>query len=106
MANIGGSASIAPTPGATVTITLNTDVHTMVASWTAGQAETVNLSGTQKAGQHLVLVILNDGTIRVITLGTGLVGNGIITGIVSKTSVLSFISDGTNFYEMSRTVGI
>jgi len=91
--------------GSTVTVALSTDA--LVRKWTTTQNHTVNISGTQKAGQLLILLITNDATLpRVTTLGTGFVGVGTITGVISKTSAVMFISNGTSFFELCRTVGI
>lgn len=107
MANIGGREILSPTPGATVTITIDTSVPHTIARWTAAQISTINISGTPVDGQELILLITNDAVLgRVMTLGTGLLGNGIITGIVSKKSIVTFVADGGTFIETSRTVGI
>lgn len=95
----------AETPGATVTINLATRAR--VRTWTAGQDETVNLTGTQASGDLLILIITNDATTgRTITLGTGFVSSGAVVGVTSKVSILTFVSNGTNYYELARTVGI
>jgi hypothetical protein len=107
MANIGGTLILLPTPGSTVTITISTDLPHQVAAWTAGQAETINISGTPNDGQLLTMVITNDATLgRLLTLGTGLLGNGTVLNIVSKKTILSFIAYGGTFHEISRTIGI
>lgn len=96
------SQQISATPGATVTLDITTGTF---AKWTAGEAETVNASGTQFAGQNLTCIIVNDGTLgRVITFGTGFKSIGVLTGTISKVGVIKFISDGTNFYELARTL--
>lgn len=88
----------APTPGSTVAIAVS-NTPFKVYSWTAGETETVNLSGTHSAGQIIVLQILNDVTLaRTITLGTGFKSTGVIVGTTTKTATAMFISDGTNFY--------
>lgn len=92
-----------PTPGATVTIDCTTG---NLFSWTAGENETVNISGTQKAGQIITFMIANDALARTITLGTGIVSSGIIVGTALKTAVAVFQSNGQSFYELSRTLGL
>jgi len=95
----------APTPGATVAIDLTTGAKSF--KWTVGEAETVNISGSQLAGQELTLILVQDsGSGRVITFGTGFKSAGTITLTTSETSVVSFRSDGTNFYETGRIAGI
>lgn len=97
------NALISPTPGPTVTIDPS---QGNVAKWTAGENETVNISGSHAAGQRLTLMIVNDALARTITLGTGFISIGVIIGTALKTSVSCFQSDGTNFVELSRTLGL
>ena len=107
MANIGGSQIIDATPGTTVTITIDARVPRTVARWTAGQNTTINISGTPIDGQMLHILVTNDGVLgRTLTLGTGLLGNGLALGIISKKSMMTFIADGGTFIETSRTIGI
>lgn len=107
MANVGGRSIITPTPGSTVTITIATDVPHMIAVWTSGEAETINISGTPTDGQLLTCIITNDATLgRLLTLGTGLLGSGTVLNIVSKKTVLHFAAYGGTFHEVSRTIGI
>ena len=104
-ADIPNSASqITATPGATVTLDVATG-H--VAKWTASENETINASGAQHVGQELTCIITNDATLaRTITFNTGFRALATIIGTTSKVSVIRFISDGTNFIEVSRTVAI
>lgn len=107
MAAMGSVNVLAPTPGATVTITINTEMARHQAAWTAGEAETVNISGTPKDGMVLTLIITNDGVLgRIITLGTGFSGNGTIIGVASKKSTAYFEASGGVFYELGRVVGV
>lgn len=106
MANIGSCNTIAGTPGATVTITFDNTFTQTIVSWTAGETETVNLSGTQKAGMFLILMITNDALARTITLGTGMTSTGVIVGTALKTAIVVMLSNGTTFYELSRTLGL
>lgn len=106
VADMGGTKVITPTPGATVTLTIDATVKHTIASWTSGEAESVVISGTPADGNVLTLVVLNDGVLpRVITSSTGLSGLGIVTGVASKRSTVSFVALGGVFYETSRTVG-
>lgn len=93
----------APTPGATVAITISTGAKTF--KWTAGEDETVNISGTQLAGQEITCQILDSGT-RTITFGTGFKAAATVVGVNGKTATVTFRSDGTNFYEIGRAVEI
>lgn len=100
---IGVYLSASPTPGATI----NLDASTAnLFKWTAGENETVNVTAGQKAGRVITLMILNDAVIRTITLGTGIVSVGVIVGTALKTGVVVLQSDGTSFYELSRTLGL
>lgn len=101
------AVTTSPTPGATVSLAVSNNLDIQISSWTAGENETVNISGSHPAGKILIIVITNDGTLfRVITLGTGFVGAGVMTGVVNKVSTAMFVSNGTNFIEISRTVAI
>lgn len=96
---------ISVTPSATITFTHNE--HTDIFStWEAGENETVNASGTQKAGQNMHLVIECDGTARTITFGTGFRANGKCVLTINKGDVLHFVSNGTDWCEVSRTKAI
>lgn len=106
MANIGSTNLIAATPDATVTITFNNEFTHTIASWTAGETETVNLSGTQKVGMLLTLMVTNDALARTITLGTGMTSIGVIVGTALKTAIVVLQSNGTTFFELSRTLGL
>lgn len=107
MADMGGAKLISPTPGATVTLTIDTTVRHLLAAWTAGEAETINISGTPLDGASLTLIITNDGTLgRLLTLGTGLSADGTLLGIISKKSVITFVAFNGTFYETARKVGV
>lgn len=98
------STQISVTPSGTISIDVTTG---NVAKWTAGENETINLTGTMFVGQTLALIITNDSTLpRVITLGTGFRSLGTITGVVSKVSVIQFISNGTSMIEVARSVAM
>ena len=100
---VGVQASAAPTPGATVSINAST---ANLFKWTAGENETVNITAGQQAGRIITIMIVNDALARTITFGTGIVSLGVIIGTALKTAVSVFQSDGTNFYELSRTLGL
>lgn len=95
---------LTPTPGSTVTLVI-VDGEDHVAIWTAAQIESVVISGTHSAGQELTCIITNDATLgRVITFSTGFLPVGIVTGTISKSAVVKFVSNGTNFLEISRSL--
>lgn len=97
------NASSSPTPGVTVSIdgTLGN-----LFKWTAGENETVNITDGQQAGRVITFMIANDALARTITMGTGIVSAGVIVGTALKTAVVVLQSDGTNYYELSRTLGL
>ena len=104
---VKSQTTLAPTPGATINLTVIAGQDT-VAKWTAGEAETVNISsGTPSIGDEFTAIIVNDGTLaRTITLGTLLTNVGVIVGVLNKTTIIKFVGDGSGFIEASRTVGI
>jgi len=75
---------------------------------TPGEDETISITG-MTAGQPIYLIILTSGSSsRTLTFGTGFKTTGTLaTGTSSgKYFIMSFISDGTNVYEVSRTTAI
>lgn len=102
-ADVSRNTSSAPTPGATVSIDASL---ANLFKWTAGENETVNITAGQQAGRVITFMIVNDAIIRTITLGTGIVSIGTIVGTALKTATVVLQSDGTNFYELSRTLGL
>lgn len=101
---IGTQSTSALTPGTTVT--LDVTLATLYTE-TAGQNQTINATGTQVAGQIIILKITNDATLaRTITFGTGFVSSGTVVGTLSKSAIVTFVSDGTNLYEVSRTLAL
>lgn len=102
-AEVRVDVSASPTPSATISIDAST---ANLFKWTAGENETINITAGQKAGRVITFMITNDAIIRTITLGTGIVSIGTIVGTALKTAVVVLQSDGTNFYELSRTLGL
>ena len=96
-------ASSSPTPG--TTMNLDASVANLF-KWTSGENETVNITAGQKAGRVITFRIVNDAIIRTITLETGIVSVGVIVGTALKTTMVVLQSDGTAFYELSRTLGL
>lgn len=102
-ADVNKNASSAPTPGAT--INLDASVANLF-QWTAGENEAVNITAGQQAGRVITFMITNDAIARTITLGTGILSVGVIVGTGLKTAVVVLQSNGTNFLELSRTLGL
>ncbi len=68
---------------------------------------TINASAGGMPGQELKILIVNDGTSgKTITFGTHFKSSGTLTGTASKSALISFISDGVNWYEQFRTLAI
>ena len=99
--DVDKNASSSPTPGATVSIDASLG---NLFKWTSGEAETVNITAGQQAGRVITLMITNDAIARTITLGTGIVSTGVVIGTALKTEMILLQSDGTSFYELSRTL--
>lgn len=97
------ATTISVTPSTTISIDITTGSY---AKWTAGENETVNLTGTQFANQRLTIIILSDASIRTITFGTGFKPSATLVTVASKTYVLEFVSDGTTFDEASRSAAL
>lgn len=93
------------TAGAAVAINAN---EAQVFSLTPGQNETITVTGGN-AGQMLYVVITTSGTTsRTLTFSTGFKVTGTLaTGTTSaKVFTICFVSDGTNFNEVSRTAAM
>mgnify|MGYP001567602279 CR=1 FL=1 len=78
---------------------------------TAGTDRTVNASSGGVAGQRIYFVVRSDSALisRTITFGTNFLATGTITTPTLSTNraIVSFISDGTSWLELSRqTAGV
>lgn len=68
---------------------------------------TINASGAGTNGDLMQIIITNDATSgKTITFGTNFKPNGTLVGTASKTAVVSFVSDGSNWYECARVTGL
>lgn len=68
---------------------------------------TFNATGTGVTDQELTIIIVNDATgAKTITFGTNFKSIGTLVGTVSKQATIRFISDGTNWIEVGRTLVI
>lgn len=102
-----GSASLALTPGATVALGTAEGVATY--TLTPGEDETINAAVVERAGREFVIVITTSGTSsRTLTFGTNFKSTGTLaTGTSdSKVFVITFISNGTTWNEVSRTAAM
>lgn len=81
-------------------------VHSTTTINATGNA-TINASAAGNAGEEMTIIITNDATSgKVITFGTNFKTTGTITGTVSKSATIKFVSDGSNWYETSRTLAL
>lgn len=100
------------TPPISLTYASPTSVNTATGSLytvttvNATGSVTFNATTTGTAGQRIAIIITNDATsAKTITFGTNFTANGTLTASgVSKKTTIQFISDGTSFIEVSRTV--
>lgn len=68
---------------------------------------TINASLGGMKGQILQILITNDATAnRTITFGTNFLPNATLVGTTSKSAIVSFVSNGTAFYEFARQTGL
>jgi len=74
---------------------------------TVGANSNFNMTNGGRAGQELYLQIDNDTTAnRTITFGGKFKVSGTVVGSTNATAMLQFISNGSNFMEVSRVTGI
>lgn len=68
---------------------------------------TINASAEGRAGTSMWVMIENDATTgKTITFGTRFRPSATVVGTASKTAVLQFVSDGKEWFEASRTLGL
>jgi hypothetical protein len=102
---ISAMDSITYAPVMTLDVTAG-DLHKIRTAPNGGNA-TITASGTGLAGQHMWIIIANDTvSAKTITFGSSLLSTGALTGAAGKSSTLQFVSDGTAWYEVARTVGL
>ena len=82
------------------------DVHKTVTSNAVGDA-VINAATAGLAGQHMWIIIAND-LIRgkTITFGTNFRSSGTLSGSSGRAATVHFISDGTAWYEVARTLNL
>ena len=92
--SLGASSAIDTTKGDYQTCTTTT-------------AHTLTAANVGVIGDNLTLLITNDATTgRVITFGTGFQSTGTLTGTISKKAQVTFRSNGTYWYEVSRSLAM
>jgi hypothetical protein len=104
---MGGTINLSPTPGPTVTLEIENSAPYMIAEWTAGENETVQLNGVSPVnGQRLMMIINNDGVSpRTITFGSGFSDIPVITGVQNQRSIIYGQAVGGVFLGVVRSVG-
>lgn len=98
--------TFAVTPASTIDLSIQPYTN-IFAAWSSNEDETVNALGSQYAGQEAKFIIGNGGALpRTITFGTGFNANGNLIGTAGATATVMFVSDGVQFDEFSRTLGL
>lgn len=91
------------------TVTLETtagDIHKIVTSNAVGNA-TINAATPGLPGQHMWVIIANDQIgAKTVTFGRNLRSAGPLAGSPGKAATVQFISDGTAWYEVARTMNL
>jgi hypothetical protein len=102
---IGAMDTIAYQPAMLLDVTAG-DVHKIRTAPNVGSA-TLNAGTAGLAGQHMWIIVSNDNTApKTITFGANFLTTGALTGAVGRSATIHFISDGTAWYEVARTVGL
>lgn len=90
-------------------ITLETtagDMHKIITSNSVGNA-TIRAATGGLPGQHMWVIIVNDQlSAKTITFGEYLKSTGTLTGTPGKAATLQFISDGSVWYEVARSLNL
>lgn len=82
------------------------DVHKIRTAPTGGNS-TLSAATGGLPGQHMWIIISNDNTsAKTVTFGANLLSAGPLAGAAGKSATIHFVSDGTAWYEVSRTVGL
>src|SRR5581483_5601839 len=82
------------------------DMHKTTTVQGIGNA-TIQVTTAGLAGQHMWIIVANDpGAGKTITFGANLKSAGPLTGTPGKSATIHFISDGTVWYEVARTVNL
>jgi hypothetical protein len=102
---IGSSTAITVAYAATMEI--NPTESRTIATIDLTGAGTLDIGdeATPQVGDELILKVSSDGTARDLTLGTGITGP-VLTGVINKTKVQTFVYDGSNFIATAAAVQI
>jgi len=101
------AGTVSPTYAATMALEtyLQGTTGTRFLSIALTGALTVTTAYVANAGARLVLQLGSDGTGRTTTFSTGFRSTGTLAGTASKIFLIEFVSDGTTWNEVSRSVG-
>lgn len=92
------------TYASTITLDVTKQAFHFITTTSLGNA-TINASSPGIEGQIIYLQIANDsGGARTITFGTNFKPSATIVGTASKSATIAFISNGVNWWELSRTL--
>jgi hypothetical protein len=92
-------------PAMTIDVT-GGDVHKIRTIPSGGNA-TLGAATAGLPGQHMWIIIANDNvSAKTITFGANLLSTGPLAGTTGRSATIHFVSDGTAWYEVSRTVGL
>jgi hypothetical protein len=79
------------------------DLHKTTTSNSVGDA-TINAATRGLPGQHMWIIVQNDEISgKTVTFGDNFRSAGALQGVAGKAATLHFVSDGTSWYEVSRT---
>jgi hypothetical protein len=82
------------------------DVHKIRTAPNGGNA-TLSAATAGLPGQHMWIIIANDNvSAKTIAFGANMLSAGPLAGAAGKSSTIHFVSDGTAWYEVARTVGL
>ncbi len=102
---IGSMDVLSYSPAITLDVTLG-DMHKITTVNGLGNS-TINATTGGLAGQHMWLIIANDpASAKTISFGANLKSSGALTGTAGKSATIHFISDGTTWYEVARTMNL
>jgi len=82
------------------------DLHKTLTANSAGNA-TINASTGGLPGQHMWVLVANDRVnAKTVTFGVNFRSSGTLAGTPGKTATVEFVSDGTSWYEVARTLNL
>ncbi|HYL36015.1 MAG TPA: hypothetical protein VEV17_08895 [Bryobacteraceae bacterium] len=82
------------------------DLHKTSTANSAGNA-TIHATTGGLPGQHMWIIVANDSISgKAITFGRNFKASGALVGTPGKSATLQFVSDGTAWYEIARTLNL